>query len=45
VLADPDPDHNLRTVLFMQEYGGQKYFDSACMTSSKTVESDLCHKQ
>ena len=45
VLSDPDPDHNLRTVLFMQEFGGQKYFDSACMTTSNAVEADLCHKQ
>jgi hypothetical protein len=45
VLADPDPDHNQHTVLFMQQYGGQKYFKSACMTSAKTVEDGMCEKQ
>lgn len=45
VVSQPDPDHNLRTVLIMQEYGGQKYFDSACMATSATVEPDFCHQQ
>jgi predicted AlkP superfamily pyrophosphatase or phosphodiesterase len=45
VLSDPDPDHNLRTVLFLQQYAGQKYFKSACMTSSKTVEDGICEKR
>jgi hypothetical protein len=45
VLSDPDADHNLRTVLFLQQYGGQKYFETACMTSAKTVEDGMCEKQ
>lgn len=40
-----DPDHELRTVVFMQEFGGQKYFDSACMAKSKDVPSNFCHQQ
>ncbi|HET9696684.1 MAG TPA: alkaline phosphatase family protein, partial [Terriglobales bacterium] len=34
-----------RTVLFMQEYGGQRYFDAVCMTSAKTIEPELCTKR
>jgi len=45
VISDPDPDRGLRTVLFMEEFGGQKYFHSACMTASKTIEFGMCQQQ
>lgn len=45
VISDPEPSHNLRTVLFMQEFGGQKYFNSACLTTSKSVAADYCQQQ
>ena len=44
VVSDP-ADDGKKTVLFMQEFGGQKYFHSACMTSAKTIEADLCSKR
>lgn len=45
VVSAPDPDHNLRTVLFEEEFGGQKYFDSACMSASAQVEPAMCHQK
>jgi len=45
VVSDADPDHSMRTVLFMQEFSGQKYFEAACMTTSKTPEPGMCQKQ
>ena len=44
VVSDPDPDHGLRTVMFIQKFGGQKYFDAACMSSAKTIEPGLCQQ-
>lgn len=43
VASDP-AENSLRTVLFLEEYGGQKYFHSACMTTEKTIEPGLCQK-
>lgn len=45
VLSDPDPDHAFRTVLFMQEFGGQKYFDSSCRTTLKSPPLNFCEQQ
>jgi arylsulfatase A-like enzyme len=45
VLSDPDPDHDFRTVLFMQDFGGQKYFDSSCRTTLKSPPPNLCEQQ
>lgn len=45
VFSDPDPSNNLRTVLFMQNFGGQKYFDSACLAKSKDVSRNFCQQQ
>jgi Type I phosphodiesterase / nucleotide pyrophosphatase len=42
-VSDP-AENSLRTVLFLEEYGGQKYFHSACMTSEKAIEPGLCQK-
>jgi hypothetical protein len=42
--SEPAPGNSLRTVLFLQEYGGQKYFQSACMTTQKTIEQGICEK-
>jgi arylsulfatase A-like enzyme len=41
-VSDPEPDTGLKTVLLTQQYGGQRYFDAACMTSAKTIDSDFC---
>ncbi|HEU5401637.1 MAG TPA: alkaline phosphatase family protein, partial [Terriglobales bacterium] len=43
VSSDP-AENSLRTVLFLEEYGGQRYFHSACMTAEKTIEAGLCQK-
>jgi len=45
VISDPDPNHHERTVLFMQEFGGQEYFDSACMTTQPDVPLNYCQQQ
>lgn len=45
LVSDPVPDSSLRTVMFLQEYGGQRYFHSACMTSAKTIEFGMCQQQ
>ncbi len=45
LISDPDPDHKLRTVLFMQEFGGQKYFDLSCRTNTKDVPPNFCEQQ
>ena len=45
VSAMPDPKTGLRTVMFMQQFDGQKYFGSACMTTSKTIEPGMCEQQ
>jgi arylsulfatase A-like enzyme len=45
LVSDPAPENSLRTVLFEQEYGGQKYFYSACMTSSKAIKPGMCEQQ
>jgi hypothetical protein len=42
MVSAPAPDSGLRTVLFLEEFGGQKYFHSACITATKTVEPGLC---
>jgi arylsulfatase A-like enzyme len=44
MVSDP-ADNSLRTVMFLEEFGGQKYFHSACMTSEKTVKVGMCQKQ
>ena len=43
--SDPAPDNSLRTVLFLEEYGGQKYFYSACMTAASTIKQGICQEQ
>ncbi|MDT8069667.1 MAG: alkaline phosphatase family protein [Terriglobia bacterium] len=43
IVSDP-AENSVRTVLFLEEYGGQKYFHSACMTSEKMIEPGLCQK-
>jgi arylsulfatase A-like enzyme len=45
VVSEPAPENSLRTVLFLEEYGGQKYFHSACMTSAEKVEEGICQRQ
>ncbi len=42
--ASEPGDNALRTVMFLEEYGGQKYFHSACMTSEKAIEAGICEK-
>lgn len=44
VIADP-VENGMRTVMFMQEFAGQKYFHSACMTASKTLDPETCSKR
>ena len=43
--ADPGGENNVRTVLFFQEFNGKRYFDSACMTSAKTIEPGMCARR
>ena len=43
-MASDAAENSLRTVMFLQEFGGQKYFHSACMTSAKSVELGMCQK-
>ena len=42
LVSAPAPDNSLRTVLFFQEFGGQRYFYSACMTSANSVAFGVC---
>jgi arylsulfatase A-like enzyme len=41
-VSQPAPESGFRTVLFVQEFGGQRYFHSACMTTAKTIEPEMC---
>jgi arylsulfatase A-like enzyme len=43
-VASEPAENSLRTVLFLEEYGGQRYFHSACMTAEKTIEAGMCQK-
>jgi arylsulfatase A-like enzyme len=43
--SDPAADNSLRTVMFLEEFGGQKYLHSACMTAAKAIEVGICQKQ
>ncbi len=44
-VSDAVQETGLKTVLFMQEFGGQKYFDAVCMTAAKPIEPELCTKR
>ena len=43
VVSDPAGDK--RTVMFLQEFGGQRYFYSACMTTAKTITVGMCEQR
>jgi arylsulfatase A-like enzyme len=40
-----EPAGEKRTVMFLQEFGGQKYFSSSCMVTAKSIEAGVCEKQ
>lgn len=40
-----DPAGDKRTVMFLQEFGGQRYFYSACMTTAKTITMGMCENR
>ena len=44
-MASEPADNSLKTVMFLEEFGGQKYFHSACMTAAKSIELGMCQKQ
>ena len=44
-VSAPAGESLLKTVLFVEEFGGQRYFHSACLTDSKTIAPGLCQKQ
>ncbi len=45
IASDPASETSQRTVMFLEEFGGQKYFHSACLVTGKAIELGMCQKR